>query len=321
MAHVRAATKEAMMKQRRLRSCLSAATTAALLVLAAPPVGAHEDEEGTEREELNSRRPEAWTMRHFAAATQSTGVSAPISRRLGSFELGLETDSIPYLSAAQRTVGFNGTKEEDLNRTPVIARPHAAIGLGRGFSLVADWVPPIRVHGSTANVVTVALERPLLQTDTWTIGARVGAGSGRLRGDFTCPQAAAAAGDDPVRNPSQCLRASDDVQSYHWKNVAVVVSHALTPSLQAYASASLWKQDAIFRVHALLEDEEDQDRLAFAGSDRGAALGLDWSRGLWHVGTEVFYSPLDVIRDPSGRGPSERDDFWNIRLKTSYRFR
>jgi hypothetical protein len=273
------------------------------------------------REELSAQRPEAWAMRYFAAALQSTGVSAPLSRPRGAYEIGLENGAIPRLSKAQRMVGFEGTKEEDLNRSPVLIRPHAAVGLGGDFSLVADWLPPVSLDRARAEVVTVALERPLVERETWSLGARIGAGSGNILADVTCPQAAAAAGDNPALNPNECQQASKDRQSFHWKSAELVVAGRLTPALSAYASASVWKMDGLFRVNALDDEGADRDRLAFTGADRGGAVGLDWSRGLWDVGVEAFLSPLDVIRDPAGRGPSQRDDFRNLRLRISYKFR
>ena len=295
------------------RARLSATAGALLLALSAPLFAQ------SFREELDARRPEAWAMRYYAAATLSTGVGVPASRRRGAFELGLEADSIPYLSQEQRTVGFHGTKLEDLNRTPALARPRAALGLGGDVSLVVDWVPPVEVNRTRANVVSVALERPLLKTDAWSIGARLGGGSGNIRGDFTCPQAEAAAGDDPVRNPFECAAPSHDVQSYHWQSASLVAARQLTSSLAAYASASVWRLDALFRVNALHGGDDDHNRLAYAGYDWGGAVGLDWSRGLWDLGAEVFYAPLDVIRDVTGRGPARRDDLVNFRLRTSYK--
>src|SRR5690348_960749 len=96
------------------RARLSATAGALLLALSAPLFA------DSFREELDRRRPEAWAMRYFAAATLSTGVGIPVSRRRGDFDLGLEADSIPYLSTEQRTVGFHGTKVEDLNRSPAV---------------------------------------------------------------------------------------------------------------------------------------------------------------------------------------------------------
>lgn len=297
------------------RARLSATAAALLLALSAPLFAQ------SFREELDRRRPEAWAMRYFAAATQSTGVGIPASRRRGEFDLGLEADNIPHLSAAQRTVGFSGTKVEDLNRTPVVARPRAALGLGGDVSLVVDWVPPVEVNRTRANVISVALERPLLKTDTWSIGARLGGGSGNIRGDFTCTEAEAAAGDDPVRNPYGCAAPSRDVQSYHWNSAALVVSRQLSSSVAAYASASVWRLDALFRVNSFHDGDDDHTRLAYAGYDWGATAGLDWSRGRWDVGAEVFYAPLDVVRDFLGRGPSSRDDLVNFRLRISYKLR
>ena len=312
------------MKRSRFVAMLPTLAGIGLVILAAARVHAEEEEPPETldfREQLSATRPEAWAMRYFGAATQSTGISAPVSRRLGALELGLEFGNIPHLSVEQRTVGFNGTKTEDLNRVPVIARPHAALGIGGGFSLVADWVPPLEIDDVKADVVTVALERPFFISDTWSLGGRLGAGSGRIEGDITCPRAAVAAGDDPVRNPYECNAPSHDKQQYHWKTAGLTVGRTLTPNLSAHASASVWRLNGVFRVNADYEEYDDYTRLAYEGNDWGGALGLDWARsgGSWRFGGEVFYSPLDVTRNIDGRPTRRHDDFWNVRVLASYR--
>src|SRR3954470_20630857 len=72
-------------------------------------------------EPLAFSRPESWVMKYFASATLLTGLgpAGPVGTGL---KIGLEGDWLPYLSEAQRTVGFEGTKVEDLNKVPVLGR-------------------------------------------------------------------------------------------------------------------------------------------------------------------------------------------------------
>ena len=312
------------MEYLRLRKILPALAGVGLVILAAGPLQA--DGGGTAtidfREQISATRPEAWAMRFFGAATQSTGFGAPVNRRFGALDLGLEMGTIPHLSAAQRTVGFDGTKTEDLNRAPAIARPHAALGIGAGFSLVADWVPPLELDHAKANVVTLALERSLFTSDTWSLGARLGVGSGKIEGDITCPRSVVAAGNDPVRNPYQCQSPSHDAQRYHWKTAGLTLGRTLIPNLSGHVSASVWRLNGVFRVDAEYAGLADRSRLAYTGNDWGGAVGLDWSRSdRWRVSGEVFYSPLDVVRNVNGRGAKQHDDFWNLRLLATYHLR
>lgn len=81
-----------------------------------------------ETEFLHSNRPEAWAMNYVTSITLLSGLSVPRSRALGSIEGGVELDWIPQLSSAQRQIGFNGIKEEDLNKAPIFGRPASLSG-------------------------------------------------------------------------------------------------------------------------------------------------------------------------------------------------
>ena len=77
---------------------------------------------------LAKDRPEAWIMKLVTSEMEMlTGVAGDV--RPWSVELGLESGWIPSLDAGQRRIGFNGTKEENVNRTPAYARPRVLVGL------------------------------------------------------------------------------------------------------------------------------------------------------------------------------------------------
>jgi hypothetical protein len=303
------------------KSALPTLLLAAALLFAAGPARA---ERLDSREEIAAERPEAWAMRFFAAATQSTGFGVPERRGLGAIDLGAEIGSLPRLSERERTVGFDGTKTEDLNRAPAIVRPRLAVGIGGGFSLVADYVPPVEMDGIKPEVVSLAIERPLWESGRWRLGARLGAGSGNLEGDITCTRKEAAAGDDPIANPFGCESASHDAQRFHWKNAEVELGHVFAgaPALEAHLAVSAWRLDGVFRVDADYSGIEDYSRLAYHGTDWGVATGITWRRGpAWRFAGELFYAPLDVVRDPFGDGKKTTDAFWNLRLAIHYRLR
>ena len=61
-------------------------------------------------------------MFYFTAVSLFSGLGTPRSREPGSIEVGFELGAIPYLDQDQRRVGFDGTTEEDLNKSPIFAR-------------------------------------------------------------------------------------------------------------------------------------------------------------------------------------------------------
>ena len=137
-------------------------------------------------EHLDSHRPEAWAMNYFTSITLFSGLSVPRSRELGSIEIAAEAGWIPFLSKGERTVGFNGTKEEDLNHSPVFARPRVTIGLPWRAALTLSYVPPLRIAGLKPHLFAFALERPLYERDPITVGLRFYGQVGKVKGPITC---------------------------------------------------------------------------------------------------------------------------------------
>lgn len=274
-------------------------------------------------EELDDQRPEAWAMRWFAGVAMPTGFGAGEALTAGAVEIGFEAGWVPSLSEEERRVGFNGTKVEDLDRTPVFGRPVVRVGLGGGFSASAGWVPPIEMDGATANLLSLAVDRPLLETPRFRLGGRVFYLSGSITGDITCPAHEAAAGNDPVANPFGCEAPSDDEMKLESVGLELSAAWKLpAEALELYASALGQRLYADFQVDAVYHGFHDRGRLAHRGSDVAATLGLAyrWTERT-RVAGEIFWSPLDLVRDPFGRGPSERRDLVNVRLLATYRLR
>ncbi|MDQ1346637.1 MAG: hypothetical protein QG573_6 [Acidobacteriota bacterium] len=271
-------------------------------------------------EELEATRTEAWAMRWFAAVATPTMFGVAGETEPWSFELALEGGSIPSLSEDERRVGFNGTKVEDLNRAPLFGRPVVRLGLPADFTLSAGWVPPIDFDGVTPNLLSLALARPLWTGERGRLGAQVFYLDGKIEGDITCPQDEVDAGDDPVGNPFGCEEASDDTMSISSWGVELGYAWQATPTVELFVSG-IWQQlDAEFQVRALYSGFEDRNKLVYDGDDIAWTAGLGWqATAKLHLAGELFYSPLDVIRDPTGRGPSENDALFNFRLLGTYK--
>jgi len=273
-------------------------------------------------EELDETRTEAWAMRWFAAVATPTSFGAPEEAAAWSWDFGLEGGLIPSLSESDRRVGFNGTKVEDVNRSPVFGRPVVRLNLPAAFSLTAGWVPPIELDGVKANLVSLAIARPFWTGDRGRLGGQLSWLDGDVSGDITCPADEAEAGDDPDANPFNCLEPSDDEMSIEAWTFELAWSFAASERFELFLSG-LWQQlDSDFQVHAYYADFHDNTLLTYEGDSWAATAGLAWTASeRWRIAGELYYSPLDVIRDPSGVGPEENDALFNARLMVTYRLR
>ncbi len=274
-------------------------------------------------EPLDDERPEAWAMRWFAAISLPTAFGAAEELPAGTVDFGLEAGWVPSLSAEERRVGFYGTKVEDLNRTPVFGRPIVRLGLGAGFAASAGWVPPLEMDGATANLLSLALERPLVVRPSFRLAARLFYLAGSIEGDITCPADEAAAGDDPVANPFGCEAPSDDeMEITSWGLELAAAWRLPAEGLELYVSGLVHQLDSEFQVDAVYRGFHDLGRLTHQGSDLAATLGLAYRwRERTRIAGELFYSPLDIVRDPLGRGPSDNEPLFNLRLLATYRLR
>ncbi|MEO8197758.1 MAG: hypothetical protein ABI689_13665 [Thermoanaerobaculia bacterium] len=271
-------------------------------------------------EELDATRTEAWAMRWFAALATPTMFGAAAATEPWSFDLALEGGSIPSLSAEDRRVGFNGTKVEDLNRAPLFGRPVVRLGLPADFTLSAGWVPPIDFDGVTPNLLSFGLARPLWTGARGRLGAQLFYLDGKIEGDISCPQREVDAGDDPVRNPFGCEAASNDTMSITSWGVELGYAWQATPTVDLFVTG-LWQQlDSEFQVRATYDGFVDRNRLVYDGDDYAWTAGAGWQASeKLRLAGELFYSPLDVVRDPAGQGPSQNDALFNFRLMGTYK--
>jgi len=271
---------------------------------------------------LDFDRPEAWAMKWFSSVVVMTGLGGTPELAPGGWELGLEGGWVPSLSEEERRVGFIGNKVEDLNRTSVVGRVRLSAGLPARFVLTAGWMPPVEVDGVTPNLFALALGRPLAEGRSFRLDLGVSAQTGTIEGDLTCPEAAVAAGDDPQRNPSNCLEPSDDEMTLHAAGVELTGSWrpAGAPRLRPYASVAGYYFDNEFQVRARYGTLIDSTRLLSDGTTFAATAGLDFQASeRTRLTAELFYSPLDVVRDPDEG--SQNDALLNARVLLGYRLR
>jgi len=272
-------------------------------------------------EQLDSDRPEAWAMFYFTSVSMFSGLGTPRSRPLGSVEAGLELGSIPHLDDDQRKVGFNGVKEEDLNKAPIFARGRLTVGLPWKLAIILGYVPPVEVFGLRAHLFAYGLERPLYERGPWTFGLRAYGQVGYVEGAFTCPGDVADKPPGSPGNPYGCEGKSKDKATQTYWGAELSGSYRL----DVLGGATPWLTiagnylDTQFDVKATTFGFRDRSRLK---SDTGT---VTFGLGVRYPITEKIemsiggsYTPLWVVRPPSTG--EEQDGLLNARTTLSYRF-
>ncbi len=270
---------------------------------------------------LDFDRPEAWANKFFTSLSLLSPLGVPQEMRVGELELGFEGGLVPHLDRAERTVGFNGTKEEDLNRSPVFGRLRLTVGLPHKFSLTFGVVPPLELDGAKPTLFALALGRPVYETEKIRLGVRLFAQAGKIEGDFTCSARTVAAGNDPRKNPYSCLEPSKDELTPRYIGFELASAFKLpNRRFEPYVALAINHLDLEFQVNARWQGFIDHTLELTDGVTYSLTAGtsLTLSDRFSLVG-EAFYTPLDVVRPP--RTASQNDPLLNLRGMVRYRLR
>jgi len=291
---------------------------AAYSVAAAVPAAAqHHD---AEPETLDFERPESWGMKYYASLALPTGMGAPQTRAAGELEFGLEGGHVPQLSDAERRIGFNGSKLEDVNKTRLFGRARASVGLGKAVALELGYTPPIEMGGARANILALALGRPFELAPSWRLGVRGYGQIGTIEADITCSADEAAAGEDVGANPLQCVRPSQDESRHKLVGLELVTSYDGRARFKPYLGIGFNYLDLEFRINAVYAGGLVDDRAVqlTSGTTAFATAGLSFAASeRVRLTAELFYSWLRVARPPSAASANE--GLLNGRVLVSYR--
>lgn len=266
---------------------------------------------------LDSDRPEAWAMNYVAATSLMTAFGETPVLATGDWNVALDLGQVPQLSEAQQTVGFDGFKREDLNKSPVFGRLRLAIGLPAGWVAELGYTPPITIDGARPrDLVAVSLAHRLLERGRYTLSARAFGQHGGARGDITCP-AELAGIDDIDRNPYGCQAASDDHVTLNYYGLDLV-SGWNAGAWHWHVDAGVVRTETTVQVDALTFDSRDRSRLVARDLLPYVAIGTRRDLGRhWNAGMELLHVPLDVRRDPDG--PLQHDPLTSLRLQLRWR--
>jgi len=270
-------------------------------------------------------RPESWGLKYFSSTSLLSGLQPPVpaeGHRVGSVSIALELDWLPQLDAGQMRIGFNGTAPQDLNKSPIFARPVVRIGLPGKFTLIAAAPPPFHLSGVTTHLLAFGLERPLLERERWTISWRGYGQVGSVKGSFTCSDSAWTFAPKSPDNPTSCVGRSSDVASLRYAGNEIQFAYKIPsmPKLVPHAAAGGNFMDNAFQTHAPVVKGLDETRLWTRGGTFSGTAGVTYlvsKRAAFTV--DAFYSPLWVNRSPTA--PRTNDGLFNVRALLSYTLR
>lgn len=284
----------------------------AALVVSAPAFGQVVVDQG---ERLDSDRPEAWAMAYMSASTLFSGFGTARGEEPGQVSLGLEAGHVPHLSTEQRRVGFNGTKLEDLNKSPVFGRLRFTIGLPASFTLALGWTPPVEINGARPrDFFGIALERPLYEHEGRAFSARVFHQRGRVQGDITCDRETASHEPGSPRNPFGCRAPSDDRFKLDQTGLELALSRKFRDGrVEPYLSYTATRMKPKTQVRAQTFGVLDRSRLSTRMTTHTAIAGVIFRpRARWEALAAVAWTPLDSLRPPDNT--KSRDDLISARL-------
>lgn len=266
-------------------------------------------------EHLDSDRPEAWAMAYLGASTLFTGFGVARAEAPWTLSIGAELGHVPRLSQRQRRVGFDGTKLEDLNKTPVFGRLRLRLGLPARFSLELAWTPPLEINGAQPrDLFAVALERPLLERGRWRASGRVFYQHGAIAGDVTCDRATASHPPGSPDNPFGCRAPSNDRFRIDQRGLELSLAYSFGEGrYEPYLAYALTDMRPRTEVNARVFSVIDRSVLTADITTHTVTAGLIYRPNQrWGLLGAVAWTPLHVRRQPMLE--RAHDDLWSTRL-------
>jgi hypothetical protein len=262
-------------------------------------------------------RTEAWAMNYLASAALPIGAGPPGDAAPGEWRLIGELGHNPSLDADQRLVGLDGTKREDLNKSPVFGRLRADVALPAHLRLELGWTPPVAIGGSRPrSLFATALAWRVVARDPFALGVRVFGQHGHVSGDFTCPEEIVGL-TDPELNPYGCEARSNDRYALRQYG-AEVEGQWRRGGWQWLGSAGAVRNELEVQVDAITFGVHDLSRLTANHWRPFFSVGARRELGShWAVAAHWVHVPLPVRRPPDTE--REHDDFDAMRFQLEWR--
>jgi hypothetical protein len=229
-------------------------------------------------EHVDFNRPEAWALKYFTSTTLLSGFEIAEAPRPGSLAFGVDVVALPSLDAAARRVGFDGTKEEDLNKAPLFVRPRISVGLPSQFTLTVAVTPPISAFGVTPRLVAGGLERPMYAGHGWSLGWRTYGQIGTVTGAFTCPRSVLPFAEGSANNSYGCDAESADSVTLRYAGAELTAMRpvAALGKVVPHAAVGANYVNSIFQVNAHTFGFLDRTRIQTSGATLSLSAGVGY---------------------------------------------
>jgi len=197
--------------------------------------------------------------------------SAPPGEPSG-ITFGLEAARVPGVdrATATPTTCRPGKGPENTGVLPALARPRIAVPLPHGLALEASWIPPIRVNGVKADLISLALTESVGHRDGLAAAIRAHATFGSVLAPVTCDRDAL---DDPT---SECFNGSVSDDRFSPNIVGLDLSVGWTMAggkLRPYLGSGYNRLEPRFQVNFTNQfGDTDRTRVA-VNLDRVALFG------------------------------------------------
>ena len=178
------------------------------------------------------------------------------------------------------------------------------------------------MFGLKTKLLAVGLDRPVLRTGAWLVGARVYGQFGTVSGSYTCPASRLAFEPGSAGNRDGCQAASSDTASlrYAGGEISAAYRSGDASRLSPHAAFGVAYMDVGFQVNALTFGMVDHTHYLSHGTAISASGGVSYRlTDRFVLSTDVFYSPLAVSR--SFGAPVRNDGLFTVRTLLSYRMR
>jgi hypothetical protein len=242
---------------------------------------------------------EAKLLAHYSAPITFAPQVGPGFAR-GHIVFGADLTYIPKPDPAlERTGRCFMPKDESTQLSPVFPRPRLSIGLPLGMGLEIGYLPPVRVAGAKANLLSGALSiaRPIVGNgpDAIVAAARVHATRGYVNGAITCS-------DDAIQQTdpnAACYgnkESNDTFRPNMWGIDGSVGRSFRDGRVGLYAGGGYTWLAPRFRVgFDQLDGFQDRTRVE-VDLHRASVFGGATYRlaGIWSATAQVYSVPVDV---------------------------
>lgn len=238
---------------------------------------------------------EAQTFGIMSVPLAFSPLSAPQAVPRTTVRLGFEGSTVANPDPITRTptICRPGKGPERTDFLFAIPRPRLGVLLPNGFGLELSWIPPVRVAGVKANLLSVALGR-VMPVGAMSLGLRAHATVGLIRAPITCDTEALA---DPT---SECFEGTRSDDRFHPNIFGVDATLGFPVAggrAHPYFGAGYSHLHPRFQVNFTNSQGSTDNRRVAVDLNRAIAFGgIGWTpAATWELTGELYASLGDAV--------------------------